>query len=254
MHDDAQHVVPAVSIIIPTLNEEQSIGRTLEALRPAGRNTEVIVVDGGSDDATAEIARSSGARVIRSARGRGIQMHNGARIARGQALLFLHADTIVPQKAVERITEVLSRDPGTAGGNFDIRFEGNSRAARLMTWLYPKVEKLGLHYGDSGIFVRASVYTEIGGFNPFPIFEDVDLVTRLKRRGRMVHLPLAVVTSSRRFEKGNFALTFARWSIMQGLYWIGVPPRVLNRLYAPVRSANATDVKDFQSSDVGNRL
>src|SRR5215207_7919446 len=136
-------------------------------------------------------------------------MHSGARIARGQILLFLHADTTVPLIAIERITEVLSRDPGTVGGNFDIRFEGDNRAARVMTWLYPKLEKLGLSYGDSGIFVRASVYTEIGGFNPFPIFEDVDLVSRLKRRGRMVHLPVAIVTSSRRFERGNFALTFA---------------------------------------------
>src|SRR5829696_8873595 len=113
MHDDAQHLVPAVSIIVPTLNEEQSIGRTLEALRHAGGNTEVIVVDGGSNDSTAEIACSSGARVVRSSRGRGIQMHNGARIARGQMLLFLHADTTVPLNAIEWITEILSRDPGT---------------------------------------------------------------------------------------------------------------------------------------------
>jgi GT2 family glycosyltransferase len=122
-----------------------------------------------------------------------------------------------------------------------------------MTWFYPKLEKLGLYYGDSGIFVRASVYREIGGFNPFPIFEDVDLASRLKRRGRLVHLPVAVLTSSRRFERRNFALTFARWSIMQGLYWIGIPPGVLNRLYAPVRTAKVKDLKNFQSSDLGNR-
>ncbi len=229
--------MPLVSVIIPTLNEEQSIGRTLEALTHASRNIEVIVVDGGSNDATIDIAQRCGARVIPSARGRGIQMHNGARVARAQTLLFLHADTEVPPDAIEQITELLARDRLAVGGNCNIRFDGESRAARLMTWLYPRLEKIGLCYGDSGIFVRASVYKEIGGFKPFPIFEDVDLVSRLKRRGRMVHLPVAVVTSSRRFEKRSFALTFARWSILQGLYWIGIRPRFLNRLYAPLRGA-----------------
>jgi len=229
--------MPMVSVIIPTLNEEQSIGRTLEALAHASGNIEVIVVDGGSNDATTDIARRWGARVIPSGRGRGIQMHNGARVARAQTLLFVHADTEVPPDAIDQITELLARDQLAVGGNCNIRFEGDSCAARVMTWLYPRLEKIGLCYGDSGIFVRASVYKEVGGFKPFPIFEDVDLVSRLKRRGRMVHLPVAVVTSSRRFEKRNFARTFALWSILQGLYWIGIPPRLLNRLYAPLRGA-----------------
>jgi rSAM/selenodomain-associated transferase 2 len=253
MNEGAPHVIPTVSVIVPTLNEEQSIGRTLEALTHAAGNIEVIVVDGGSNDSTTEIARRWCARVITSARGRGIQMHNGARLARAQTLLFLHADTTVPADAIDRITELLSRDQLAVGGNCDIRFDGNSRAARLMTWLYPKLEKMGLCYGDSGIFVRASVYEEMGGFKPFPIFEDVDLVRRLKRRGRMVHLPVAVVTSSRRFERRSFAVTFARWSVMQGLYWIGIPPRLLNQLYAPIRSAGVKDLDSFQSVGSRNR-
>jgi rSAM/selenodomain-associated transferase 2 len=253
MNEAAQQVIPTVSVIIPTLNEEQSIGSTLGALTHGAGNVEVIVVDGGSNDATIEIARHSGARVITSARGRGIQMHNGARVARGQMLLFLHADTRIPLGAINRITELLAQDQLAVGGNCDIRFDGNSRAARWMTWLYPKLEKIGLCYGDSGIFVRASVYEEIGGFKPFPIFEDVDLVSRLKRRGRMVHLPVAVVTSSRRFEQRNFALTFARWAVMQGLYWIGIPPRLLNQLYAPIRSAEVKDLNSFQSVGSRNR-
>jgi rSAM/selenodomain-associated transferase 2 len=251
--NEAQQVIPTVSVIVPTLNEEQSIGRTLEALTHAAGDTEVIVVDGGSIDATIEIARHSGARVITSARGRGIQMHTGAHAARGQMLLFLHADTTIPLSAINRITELLARDQLAVGGNCDIRFDGNSRAARWMTWLYPKLEKIGLCYGDSGIFVRASVYEEIGGFKPFPIFEDVDLVSRLKRRGRMIHLPVAVVTSSRRFEKRSFALTFARWAVMQGLYWIGIKPRLLNQLYAPIRSAEVKDLDAFQSVGSRNR-
>jgi rSAM/selenodomain-associated transferase 2 len=253
MNEGAQHIIPTVSVIIPTLNEERSIGRTLEALTLAAGNIEVIVVDGGSNDATTEIARRWGARIITSAQGRGIQMHNGARLAQAQTLLFLHADTIVPLEAIDRITELLAKDQLAVGGNCDIRFDGDSRAARLMTWLYPKLEKIGLCYGDSGIFVRASVYEEIGGFKSFPIFEDVDLVSRLKRRGRMVHLPVAVVTSSRRFERRSFALTFARWSVMQGLYCIGISPRLLNQLYAPIRSAEVEDVDSFQSVGSRNR-
>jgi GT2 family glycosyltransferase len=164
-------------------------------------------------------------------------MHRGAGAARAEVLLFLHADTTAPPDAAERIIEALARDAEAVGGNFEIRFDGERRAARFLTWLYPQLRRLGLSYGDSGIFVRASVYKEVGGFEPFPIFEDLDLVRRLKRRGRLIHLPTPVVTSSRRFEGRSFALTFARWSILQMLYWIGVHPRRLARLYAPVRAS-----------------
>ena len=230
---------PSLSIIIPTLNEAHIIGAMLDATARVRGGVEVIVVDGGSVDATAETARTRGAHVIESGRGRGLQMHRGACAARGAALLFLHADTIAPPDAAERIAHALARDAGAAGGNFTIRFDGERRAARFMTWLYPQLRRLGLFYGDSGIFVRASCYTEVGGFKPFPIFEDLDFVRRLKRQGRMIHLPVAVVTSSRRFEGRNFAFTFARWAFLQGLYWLGVHPRLLERLYAPVRSTRA---------------
>lgn len=229
----------SLSIIIPTLNEAQSIGATLEAARRVRGRVEVIVVDGGSTDTTAQIARQRGAHVIESARGRGLQMHRGACVARGEAFLFLHADTIAPPDAAERIMEALAHDAEAAGGNFGICFDGERRAARFLTWLYPQLRRLGLCYGDSGIFARASDYRQVGGFKPFPIFEDLDFVRRLKRCGRMVHLPVAVVTSSRRFEGRSFAFTFARWAILQGLYWMGVHPRVLQRLYAPVRGSRA---------------
>lgn len=223
---------PSVSVIIPTLNEERSIAATLQAIALVKGQIEVIVADGGSKDRTVEIARQFGARIIAGDRGRGTQIHNGARAARGPTLLFLHADTIAPSNVVDAINECLSRDVTVSGGNFRIRFDGPGRAASFMTWLYPKLENLGLCYGDSGIFVRASVYDEIGGFKPLPLFEDLDFVKRLKQRGRMIHLPLELVTSSRRFEGRSFPSTFLRWSILQAMYWIGVSPRTLSKFYA----------------------
>jgi rSAM/selenodomain-associated transferase 2 len=237
MHAPQPAERPALSIIIPTLNEADSIGATLEATARVVGRVEVIVVDGGSADRTVEIAHRCGARVITCERGRGLQMHRGACVAQGEVLLFLHADTTAPPDAAERIIEALAREREAVGGNFHIRFDGEKRAARFLTWLYPQLRRLGLCYGDSGIFVRAGVYEQIGGFQPFPIFEDLDFARRLKRRGRMIHLPTSVITSSRRFEGRSFALTFARWAFLQGLYWAGVHPRVLNTLYAPVRNS-----------------
>ncbi|HLM57981.1 MAG TPA: TIGR04283 family arsenosugar biosynthesis glycosyltransferase, partial [Pyrinomonadaceae bacterium] len=225
---------PALSVIIPTLDEARSIGATLEVVLELRGAVEVIVADGGSTDGTPDIARGRGVRVVECERGRGRQMHAGAGAARGDALLFLHADTLPPSDAADRIADALS-DPAVVGGNFRILFDGERRAARFLTWLYPQLRRLGLCYGDSGIFVRAETYRRLGGFNPFPIFEDLDLVRRLRREGRLARLPATVVTSSRRFEGRSFALTFARWSALQLLYWLGVHPRRLARLYAPVR-------------------
>jgi rSAM/selenodomain-associated transferase 2 len=225
---------PALSVIIPTLDEARSIGATLDAVLESGGAVEVIVADGGSTDGTPDLARGRGVRVVECERGRGRQMHAGACAARGDALLFLHADTLPPSDAAALIADAL-HDPSVVGGNFRILFDGERRAARFLTWLYPQLRRLGLCYGDSGIFVRAETYRRLGGFNPFPIFEDLDLVRRLRRQGRLALLPATVVTSSRRFEGRSFALTFARWSALQILYWLGVHPDRLARLYAPVR-------------------
>jgi rSAM/selenodomain-associated transferase 2 len=227
---------PALSVVIPTLNEARSIGATLDALLSEGEGVEVIVVDGGSSDATREIARGRGAKLIESGRGRGLQMREGAGAARGRALWFLHADTLPPRDFAARIEEAL-RDPSVVAGNFDVLFDGGSRAARFLTWLYPRLRALGLCYGDSGIFARRDTYERVGGFRAFPIFEDLDLVRRLRGVGRVAHLRARVTTSSRRFEGRSFTLTFARWSLLQGLYWLGVSPDTLARLYAPVRGA-----------------
>ena len=227
-----------LSVIIPALDEARFLGATLDAAARLGAGVEVIVVDGGSADGTREVARARGARVVEAERGRGAQMDAGARASSGEVLWFLHADTLAPADAVERIAEALS-DPRAVGGNFRIRFDGGRAAARFLTWLYPRLRLLGLAYGDSGFFVRRAAYERAGGFRAFPIFEDLELLRALWKQGRFVQADAAVVTSSRRFEGRSFALTFARWSLLQALYWLGVSPHTLVRLYAHVREAGA---------------
>jgi rSAM/selenodomain-associated transferase 2 len=225
-----------VSIIVPTLNESSQIRDTLQALQLLDGEKEILVVDGGSEDSTVAIAKDAGALVLESARGRGAQQHTGALQARGAILWFVHADTIPPTHALADIVEVL-RDPTVAGGNFGLTFDGTSRAARQLTAIYSVLRWLNLCYGDSGIFVRRTIYDAIGGFRPFSLFEDLDLLKRLRRAGRFVNLKTCIVTSSRRFEKKNFALMWAHWTTLQLLYWGGVPPNLLARWYRHARLA-----------------
>jgi rSAM/selenodomain-associated transferase 2 len=226
---------PEISIIIPALNEEDSIRETLDALREFG-DAEIILVDGGSTDATRSIAESYGVRILHAPRGRGAQLQFGGDYATGDILWFLHADTSVPPDSIDQIKQAL-KDPRVAGGNFTIRFDGARRAAKFLTWLYPNLRKLGLIYGDSAIFARRAVYRKMGGFKTFPIFEDLDFVERLKKEGAVVTLPAIVTTSSRRFENKSFLLTFLRWTILQVLYWLGVSPDKLLKIYFPATGA-----------------
>jgi len=230
---------PDVTVVIPVYNEERFLGRTLDALSRVGGKVELIVVDGQSSDGTVGIASAAGARILSADRGRGSQLHAGASAASAPVLWFLHADTTVPPGAVDAMLESL-QTPRVAGGNFRLRFDGDSRGARQLTAIYPKLRALGLCYGDSGIFVRRSVYDEVGGFQPYPIFEDLDLVRKIKGRGRFVQLNSCLLTSSRRFEARNFAGMFAHWSALQVLYWMGVSPFRLGRWYAPKPTVSAT--------------
>jgi rSAM/selenodomain-associated transferase 2 len=222
-----------VSIIIPTLNEKTTIRDVALALGGMSGNFEVIVVDGGSNDGTAEIAAECGLTVIDAPRGRGQQMNAGALKAKGDVLIFLHADTRLPANALA-IIEKAFEDESICGGNFGLNFDGGTLGARVLTMIYPFLRLGGMCYGDSGLFVRRAIFEESGGYRDYPIFEDCDLYRRLKRKGRFVRLPAHATTSSRRFE-GRFVRTFVFWSVLQVLYWVGVDPKRLGRLYKPVR-------------------
>lgn len=225
-----------LTIVIPALNEErviESLGGSLEGIGEA----EVILADGGSTDRSVEMALGRGWGVVAARRGRGNQMNAGARAASGDTLLFLHADTRLPANGLESIRGVMS-DPGIAGGNFSLCFDGESREARWLTRLYPLLRLGGMCYGDSGFFIRREIFDSIGGFRDYPIFEDCDLFRRVRRSGRFVTLEAVAITSSRRFE-GRFFRTFALWALLQILYWAGVSPSLLGRLYYRPRATKS---------------
>ncbi len=228
-----------ISAIIPALNEEAEIAETIRALLAQADEIEVIVVDGGSSDATVQIAESFGVvAVVRSERGRGKQMHAGALAARGDILWFLHADTRACATATHQMIKAL-RSPGIAGGNFTLAFDGHTLGARLLNFVQPLMKMLRCYYGDSTIFVKRDVYFQLGGFQPYPLFEDADLIGKIRTTGLFLSLPELVTTSSRRFEGRSFLATCTQWSAMQLLYWIGVPAETLGPLYAPIRRARS---------------
>jgi rSAM/selenodomain-associated transferase 2 len=225
-----------ITVLIPTLNESNMIGRTLQQLQNLEPPVEVIVVDGFSCDSTREIALAHGAKVVLGSGGRGASLKLAASTVRGDVLWFLHADTLAPLDAATSIVEAL-KDPTVVGGNFRIKFDGKKWSARFLTWLYPYLRYLGLIYGDSGIFLRRESYDRVGGLRSYPVFEDVDLIRRLRRVGRFVRLSACVVTSSRRFEDRNFGLVFGRWLLLNLGYWVGIHPNTLGRWYPSERHA-----------------
>ena len=223
-----------VSIIVPALNEEARIACTLRALLALSGEKEILVADGGSEDLTVEIATGLGVRVVACERGRGCQLRTAALEAEGGVLWFVHADTRPENGALEAILDAL-RDAATAGGNFSLVFEGDHYSARQMTWIYPYLRRIGLSYGDAGIFIRRSVYEAIGGCRPYPLFEDLDLIRRLKRRGRFVYLSTRILTSARRFSGPPCGRVGALWITTQILYGVGVSPHRLAHWYRLAR-------------------
>ncbi len=231
---------PRISVIIPTLNEAQSLPTLLAGLQRQVDLAECIVADGGSRDGTAALARRSGARVVRCRRGRGAQLDAGAREASGDVLLFLHADSIVPAGALARIGEILAARPAVMGGNFRLLFDGDDAFSRWLDGFYRWIRERGFYYGDSGIFVRREAYRALGGYRPIALMEDYDFTRRLEEFGETCCIedpPL--VTSSRRFRGRRPAAIVGGWLFLHGLYHMGVPAHWLARLYDSERRLKA---------------
>jgi uncharacterized protein len=217
--------VPAnVSVIIPTLDEAARIGATIDAAFAAGA-AEVLVVDGGSRDATVEIARAHGANVISGERMRARQLNAGARAATHDALLFLHADTLLPPGACDAVGRAL--DEGALFGGFHLAFlePGLERVARIIN---ARTKLTREPWGDHAQFIRRDAFS---GFREIPIMEDYELARRMRRSGRVALLPLVVRTSGRRFiEKGALRTAMVNWLIIAA-YELGVSPKRLASWY-----------------------
>lgn len=219
-----------ISIIIPVLNEANTISAVLARLLDAG-SVEVIVVDGGSRDETVACAQSLGVKVITATAGRASQMNAGAAVATGEILLFLHADTHLPT-GFETLVRQALQNAGTVAGAFQLRIDAQLRGLRLVEKMVNVRSRfLSMPYGDQAIFLKAFVFHEIGGFPDLPIMEDFELILHLRRLGRITILPAAVLTSGRRWQKlGVVKTTLINQLIITG-YFLGIPPAQLVRWY-----------------------
>lgn len=218
-----------IAVIIPTLNAEAGLAATLRSVAGA---EEIIVIDGGSDDATVHVARSAGAHVAASTRGRGQQMCAGADMATQDWLLFLHADTTL---APDWRTHVDAHTRGAIAaatvGVFRFKLDDAAWQARVLEWLVTlRVFLFALPYGDQGLLIHRSLYAALGGFRPLPLMEDVDFVRRIGRR-RLRTLACAAITSARRWREDGWLMRSARNVFCLTLFSAGAPIERIARLY-----------------------
>ena len=222
---------PRLSIIVPALDEAGFIAATLDALAPLRqRGHEVIVVDGGSRDTTLALCRGRTDAAFTAPQGRARQMNAGAARARGEVLLFLHADTFLPARCDALVAEALAR--GALWGRFDVRISGRSPLfpviAALMNW---RSRWSGIATGDQAIFVRRTRFEQVGGYADLPLMEDVDLSRRLRALGAPACVREPALTSGRRWEaRGVWRTVWLMWRL-RWRHWRGVPVEVLAKAY-----------------------
>ncbi len=219
--------IALLSIVIPALTAAATLPATLAVLGPAA---EIVVADGGSTDATPDVARRCGARVVLAPRGRGPQLAAGVAAARGPWLLLLHADTRVGQGWAEAAAAHMRSEAGRAGYFRLVLDSPDRRARRLERAVAWRCRALALPYGDQGLLIHRDLLERIGGIRPIPLMEDVDLVRRLGRR-RLVALDADALTSAARWERGGWHRRSARNLACLGLWYAGVPPRLIARVY-----------------------
>lgn len=224
------------SIIMPVVNEEAILENHLSNLvhQISHYDCELLIVDGGSTDRTIEIARSF-SRVIPSPRGRAMQMNIGADVAIGEVLLFLHADTLLPDDAFSAIEHALKARE-VVGGAFCICFNCNQWPYRLVAFTTNLRSRIRhIYTGDQAYFVRSASFNAIGGFPDQPLMEDLELITRLRKMGKVVLLPQYVTTSARRHEKMGLIRSVLFMWYLRTLYKLGTSPAKLQRMYVDVR-------------------
>ncbi|MDB9338715.1 MULTISPECIES: TIGR04283 family arsenosugar biosynthesis glycosyltransferase [Cyanophyceae] len=219
-----------ISIIIPTFNEAANLENAIASTQPS-TNVELIVVDGGSQDDTVSIAQSLGVKVISSPPGRAVQMNAGAMAARGDILLFLHADTRLPAGFDSMVRSALQQ-PQTIAGAFSLRIDADHWALR---WVEKGVNWRShfyqMPYGDQAIFLTTEIFQKIGNFPNLPIMEDFELIRRLKRTGKIAIIPVPVITSARRWlKKGVFQTTLLNQIVITA-YFLGVSPERIRSWY-----------------------
>ncbi len=222
-----------VSVIIPVYNEEATIQDVLNSL-PVTDDREVIVVDGGSADKTVELARPFQVRIVSASKNRALQMNEGAAVARGNVLLFLHADTILDDGALEAVQDCVKT--GYVGGCFTHRIDSERIIYRIIEASGNLRARLfRVFYGDQGIFVRKDVFLSIGGFDDVRLFEDVIFSKRLRREGKVKVLRKKARCSPRRWERqGVVRATLINWLVTIG-FVLGISPSRLKRVYRDVR-------------------
>jgi rSAM/selenodomain-associated transferase 2 len=224
-------MTPPLAIVVPVLDEAAVIAGTLAALAPLrARGAELLVVDGGSSDDTVRVSRPYADRVLHGARGRARQMNAGAAASSGAVLLFVHADTRLPEAADEAIA--LALRGGAQWGRFDVCIDAQSRMLRVVaTCMNLRSRVTGIATGDQALFVTRALFDHAGGFPDQPLMEDIELSRRLKRHGAPACLRQRVVTSGRRWESRGVWRTIALMWRLRWLYWRGVPPQVLAEAY-----------------------
>ena len=221
-----------ISIIVPVLDEAATIKSALEALQSLrARGHEVIVVDGGSHDATIRLVGDAADRILEAPRGRAEQMNAGAQAASGDVLLFLHADTWLPDGATALIEGALA-DPAVVGGRFDVRFDSSRHLMKMIAWfMNARSRATSICTGDQAIFVRRAAFEAVGGYPDIPLMEDIELSRRLRARGRLAALRARVTTSARKWEREGPLRTIGLMWTLRLLHFFGVAPARLHRWY-----------------------
>jgi rSAM/selenodomain-associated transferase 2 len=221
-----------ISVIIPALNEEENISRCIGSIREESSSCEIIVSDGGSTDRTKEAAAGfQGVTVVDSKKGRGRQMNAGASQAKGEVLLFLHADTTLEQGWAKGIMTAM-KDASVVGGAFTFCVDNPLPKFRSVeAWVRMRCAVFSLPYGDQGIFIRKTAFEKLGGYSDIPLMEDVDILGKMKKHGTITILDKRAVTSGRRWAEKGIIRTAAINQATMMLYRLGVSPERLARFY-----------------------